>query len=312
MECITVTGNEVTLNKFWSKEGFFSPESANMAVKFYRMFYKLIITYLAVGVFTFSCSHVIRQKNETEKSARNCVIHFANKVDSCLNPFLAILKRQRVRQKTKTAKLVQTFSQKTFCLHYEETLQCLHETLQTCDTPETTRHVQERLSAPWVIPTNKLCNINMENNTAKSSTSTARLKVGIPSTEKLPDKADTQLIENTNLDKQTDNGKDVRIKTGTSDTMKNNDYSENTSDKSASDSALNFKPRSDTVIQTQTNIKIYLNPTKVDIDQNIYIKEDVTREMSIRFGKKGEQTHTGMGRWKTKIGKLLFRHRKLL
>ena len=87
-----------------------------MAVKFYKMIYKLIITYLAVGVFTHSCSHIIRQKNETEKSARNCVIHFANKVDSCLNPFLAILKRQRVRQKAKTAKLVQTFSQKTFCL----------------------------------------------------------------------------------------------------------------------------------------------------------------------------------------------------
>ena len=83
-----------------------------MAVKFYKMFYKLIITYLAVGVFTHSCSHIIRQKNEAEK----CVIHFANKVDSCLNPFLAILKRQRVRQKAKTAKLVQTFSQKTFCL----------------------------------------------------------------------------------------------------------------------------------------------------------------------------------------------------
>ena len=87
-----------------------------MAVKFYRMFYKLAITYLAVGVFTHSCSHIIRRKNETEKSARNCVIHFANKVDSCLNPFLALLKRQRVRQKVKAVNLVQTFSQNTFCL----------------------------------------------------------------------------------------------------------------------------------------------------------------------------------------------------
>lgn len=276
-----------------------------MAVKFYRMFYKLAITYLAVGVFTHSCSHIIRRKNETEKSARNCVIHFANKVDSCLNPFLALLKRQRVRQKVKAVNLVQTFSQNTFCLHYQETLQCLHETIKSCDTPETTRHVQEQLSALWVPPTNKLCNINMENRTAqaKSSTST-KLTFDIKTKEPgVSDNIATQFKDDTILNKRIN---DISMKTG-SDTVKDTSKPENTSDDS-DDSALKFKP-SDTFIHTQTNINVYLNPTEVK-NENILIKELSSREMSITFGQQGDQKKTG--RWKTKIGKLLFQHRKLL
>ena len=140
----------------------------------------------------------------------------------------------------------------------------------------------------------------MENKTTKSAASTARLKVDIANTEKLSDKTHTQLTDDANLNKQTnDNEKNLRIKTG-NETVKNTSF------------ALKFEPKSDTFIKTQTNINIYFTSTKVDKNENISIREDGSREMSITFGQQGVQKQTGTGRWKTKIGKLLFQHRKLL
>ena len=144
----------------------------------------------------------------------------------------------------------------------------------------------------------------MENKTTKSAASTARLKVDIANTEKLSDKTHTQLTDDKNLN-------NLRIKTG-NETVKNTSFSENTSDKSVTDSAIKLEPKSDTFIKTQTNINIYFTSTKVDKNEKISIREDGSREMSITFGQQGVQKQTGTGRWKTKIGKLLFQQRKLL
>ena len=144
----------------------------------------------------------------------------------------------------------------------------------------------------------------MENKTTKSEA--ARLKVDIPGTEKASDKMDKQ-IDGTALGKQTNNNEKAEwMKTG-SETVKNIDNSENTSDDS-NDSALKFQPKSDTFIQKQTNINIYLSPKKNDNSENISIKEPGSRELAITFGQQGKWENTGTKKWKTKIGKLFFQH----
>ena len=144
----------------------------------------------------------------------------------------------------------------------------------------------------------------MENKTTKSEA--ARKKVGIPGTDMLSDKMDKQ-IDGKDLGKATNNNEKLEwMKTG-SKTVKNIDNSENTSDNS-NDSALKFQPKSDTFIQTQTNINIYLSPKENDKTENISIKERGSRELAITFEQQGKRENTGTKKWKTKIGKLFFQH----
>lgn len=106
---------------------------------------------------------------------------------------------------------------------------------------------------------------------------------------------------------ETDLTKKMAGVTSTQVLKKSENTRENTSDKSE-DSSLKFRP-SDTVIQRQTNINVYLNPTEI-LSENIFIEDISFKQMSITFEQKKDQVNTK--RWKTKIGKLLFQQKKSL
>lgn len=288
-----------------------------MATKFYKMCYKLAVIYMAIGMFTNSCGHVIRQKEKgkSDNSIRNCALYFANKIDSCLNPFLILLK-QRLQQKSKSIKLVQKFSQKTFCLHYEETLQCLHEMLTSCDTPETTSHVQERLSAPWVLHVNRACNINMKHQQSTSEDVTYNQEnyqtktinfnkdTTVPISETEYQKVDSNqrhIDQNLKGDNQDKTELNALLDGVTSSTDEN--ASENTKD-----SVLKYIP-SDTIINKQTNINVYLNHMEVK-NEHIFIKKFNSGKMTVTFEQKDD--HVKPNKWKTNIGELIFQQRQPL
>lgn len=287
-----------------------------MASKFYKLGYKLAVTYLAIGIFTQTFGHIIRQneKGKNDSSLKSCALHFTHRADSCLNPFLTLLKRRK-QQKSKSIKLVQKFSQKSFCLHYEETLQCLHETLTACNTPETTSHVQEQLSAPWVIHVNRLCNINMQR---QQSMSTDKHQLSMSTdqynyqTKKLEYNKDTDVpistdnhqnhytklqhhfkgdysnktVQNSSLNGVT--SKDITVQDNSSETAKGN--------------VLKYKPM-DTIINKQTNINVFLNP-RGDKTENILIKKSNSGKVTVTFEQSAD--HVKPSKWKTKIGRMLF------
>lgn len=282
-----------------------------MASKFYKMGYKLAVTYLAIGIFTQTFGHIIRQKEKekTDNSLKNCALYFTHRVDSCLNPFLTLLKRRK-QQKSKSIKLVQKFSQKSFCLRYEETLQCLHETLKACDTSETTRHVQEKLSAPWVLHVNRLCNINMQRQQSMSTENrqeTSRDQHTYQ-TKKLEFNKDTAATvfkdnhQNHDTKLQHHHKGDNLDKTVQNFSLNGVTSSQENTSETAKDNVLKYKP-TDTIIKKQTNINVFLNP-RGDKTENIFIKKSYSGKVTVTFEQ--SEDHVKPSTWKTKIGGMLF------
>ncbi|XP_052801098.1 uncharacterized protein LOC128231885 isoform X2 [Mya arenaria] len=92
-----------------------------------------------------------------------CELQFQSKLEYCLglsifyrkgHPTLTYVKNKNV--------FIQNVYKEYHCQQYERTLQCIHDNLKACPTPQQTGVVRHYLAEPWALHTNYLCKINQK------------------------------------------------------------------------------------------------------------------------------------------------------
>ena len=197
-----------------------------------------------------------------------------------------------------------------FFRRYEETLQCLHETLKNCDNQETTSYIQDRLSASWVLQVNRLCNINMENNQPNKYKTSSEPQDRVPNSEKMEKHPTVLNIDHFTIEmdfgrRVMGDNRDITRSITRQDSVA--DSKEHIKlDKTENKNDLNYKPN-DAFVNKQTNINVYFNPLEVK-NEKISIKDFQSGKMVLTFEQSDPQKNT---KWKTKIGQLVFQQETL-